>query len=68
MDVLFCKTTLSRASHPDPEAGADQLLVLLDGVLVIAALRRGTHPARAIRPLVERLLDVGEVANALRAS
>ena len=59
---------LADLGHPDPEAGADQLLVLLDGVLVIAALRRGTHPARAIRPLVERLLDEGEVADTVRAN
>lgn len=48
---------LADLGYPDPASGADQLLVLVDGVLVIASIRPGTHPARAIRPLVERLLD-----------
>jgi AcrR family transcriptional regulator len=47
---------LADLGHPDPSRGADQILVLVDGVLVIAAIRPGSHPARSIRPLVEHIL------------
>jgi AcrR family transcriptional regulator len=47
---------LTRLGHPDPAAGADQIIVLVDGVLVLGAIRPGTHPARAVRPLVEHIL------------
>ena len=56
LHALFEKE-LADLGNPDPTAGADQLLVLIDGVLVVAALRPGSHPARAVRPLVEQLLD-----------
>jgi AcrR family transcriptional regulator len=56
LHALFQKE-LAELGNPDPTSGADQLLVLLDGVLVLAALRPGSHPAQAVRPLVEQLLD-----------
>jgi len=48
---------LTRLGHRDPEQAADQILVLIDGILVVAALRPGSHPARAVRPLVESILE-----------
>lgn len=56
LHALFEKE-LADLGNPDPAAGADQLLVLIDGVLVLAALRPGSHPAQTVRPLVEQLLD-----------
>ena len=51
---------LEQLGHPDPRRGADQILVLIDGVLVIGAIRSGTHPAKAVRPLVEQILDAAK--------
>lgn len=48
---------LTRYGHPDPADGADQLLVLIDGVLAHAVTRPDAHPARAARKLAELLLD-----------
>ena len=59
LHALFV-TELEQLGHPDPRRGADQLLVLIDGVLVIGAIRSGSHPARAVRPLVEQILDDGK--------
>ena len=56
LHALFEKE-LADLGDPDPAEGADQMLVLIDGVLVVAALRPGSHPAQAVRPLVEQLLD-----------
>jgi len=56
LHALFEKE-LSDLGHPDPRTGADQIIVLIDGVLVLAVLRPGSHPAQAVRPLVELLLD-----------
>jgi AcrR family transcriptional regulator len=56
LHALFEKE-LADLGNPDPAAGAGQLLVLIDGVLVLAALRPGSHPAQTVRPLVEQLLD-----------
>ncbi len=56
LHALFEKE-LSDLRHPDPATGADQILVLIDGVLAVAAIRPGSHPALAVRPLVEQLLD-----------
>jgi AcrR family transcriptional regulator len=56
LHALFEKE-LADLGHPEPRGAADQLLVLIDGVLALGALRPGTHPARAIRPMVEQLLD-----------
>jgi AcrR family transcriptional regulator len=56
LHALFEKE-LTNLGHFDPAAGADQIVVLIDGVLVLALLRPGSHPAQAVRPLVEQLLD-----------
>lgn len=48
---------LRRHGHPAPDFGADQLLVLVDGVLAHAATRPDAHPALAARALAELVLD-----------
>jgi AcrR family transcriptional regulator len=48
---------LKKLHHPNPENGAEQILVLVDGILVIAALRPGSHPAKQVRPLIEHILS-----------
>ncbi|MGW0434216.1 TetR/AcrR family transcriptional regulator [Micromonospora sp. NPDC003197] len=50
-------TELTRHGHPAPQFGADQLLVLIDGVLAHAATRPDAHPALAARATAELLLD-----------
>jgi AcrR family transcriptional regulator len=55
LHALFRKE-LADLGHPDPDGGADQILVLIDGVLVLAAIRPGSHPAQSVRPMVELLL------------
>jgi AcrR family transcriptional regulator len=56
LHALFEKE-LADLGHSDPSLGAEQIVVLIDGVLVLAALRPGTHPAQTVRPLVEQLLE-----------
>jgi AcrR family transcriptional regulator len=56
LQALFA-AELTRLGHPDPEQGADQIIVLIDGILVVGALVPGSHPAQAVRPLVEAILD-----------
>jgi AcrR family transcriptional regulator len=58
LHALFEKE-LTDLGHQDPADGADQILVLVEGVLVLALLRPGSHPARTARPLVEHILDTG---------
>ena len=48
---------LANLGHSDPAGGADQILVLIDGILTVGAICPETHPARAVRPLVEHILD-----------
>ncbi|MET7642078.1 TetR family transcriptional regulator [Streptomyces sp. NPDC005426] len=48
---------LTRHGHPDPEFGADQLLVLIDGTLAHAVTRPDAHPALAAREMAAMLLD-----------
>ncbi|RKN45694.1 TetR/AcrR family transcriptional regulator [Streptomyces hoynatensis] len=48
---------LARNGHPDPALGANQLAVLVDGVLAHAVTRPEAHPALAARPLAELILD-----------
>lgn len=59
LHALFV-TELEQLGHPNPRQGADQIIVLIDGVLVIGAVRSGSHPARAVRPLVEQILDAAK--------
>jgi AcrR family transcriptional regulator len=47
---------LRRAGHPEPDAGSDQLLLLVDGALVAGALRPRSRPARSARALAEEVL------------
>ncbi|TDD55758.1 TetR/AcrR family transcriptional regulator [Nonomuraea terrae] len=47
---------LRRHGHPAPERGADQLLVLVDGVLAHAVTRPEAHPALAARELAELVI------------
>jgi AcrR family transcriptional regulator len=47
---------LTDLGHSDPSVEAEQIVVLIDGILVLAALLPGSHPAIAVRPLVEQLL------------
>lgn len=62
LHTLF-EQELAHLGHQDPASGAEQILVLIDGVLVLGALRPDAHPARAVRPLVEHLLDVDPSGN-----
>lgn len=48
---------LDRLGHPDPAGAANQILLLVDGVLMVAVTRPETRPARAARTLVARVLD-----------
>lgn len=48
---------LGRFGHPDPALAAEQLVLLIDGVLVAAVNRPETHPAKAARQVAEHILD-----------
>ncbi|MGI5489688.1 TetR/AcrR family transcriptional regulator [Microtetraspora malaysiensis] len=48
---------LRRHGHPTPDFGADQLFVLVDGVLAHAVTRPDAHPALAARAMAEHVLD-----------
>lgn len=48
---------LTVLGHPDPARGADQLLVLIDGVLAHAVTRPEVHPAQAAKELATCVLD-----------
>ena len=56
LQALFT-AELTKLGHRDPEQGAAQILVLIDGILVVGALLPGSHPGRTVRPLVESILD-----------
>jgi AcrR family transcriptional regulator len=47
---------LERMDHPDPDGGADQLLLLVDATMVIAGARPGEDPVVAARGLAEMVL------------
>jgi AcrR family transcriptional regulator len=49
-----------RLGHPLPAHAADQLLLLVEGVLATGASRPGTRPAHAARELAEKILDLGQ--------
>ncbi|OAR23456.1 TetR family transcriptional regulator [Streptomyces sp. ERV7] len=45
--------------HARPEFAADQLLLLVDGLLAAGATRPGSRPAAASRELAEHIIDSG---------
>ncbi|HEY3845122.1 MAG TPA: TetR/AcrR family transcriptional regulator [Acidimicrobiales bacterium] len=51
------ETELTNLGHPDPVDGADQILVLVEGILVVGVIAPESHPALTVRPLVELILD-----------
>jgi AcrR family transcriptional regulator len=53
------QTELEDLGHPAPAHGADQIVLLIDGVLIDAVTRPETHPALAARELAEHILDIG---------
>jgi AcrR family transcriptional regulator len=48
---------LVRLGHPRPAHAADQLLLLVDGVMAAGATRPRTRPAASARELAEHVLD-----------
>lgn len=56
LHALF-ESELEALGHPTPARAADQILLLIDGVLIDAVTRPGTHPALAARELVEHIID-----------
>ncbi|GIH93356.1 TetR/AcrR family transcriptional regulator [Planobispora siamensis] len=54
---------LVRLAHPRPAHAADQLLLLVDGVLAAGATRPRTEPARSARELAEHVIDGGRPAS-----
>jgi AcrR family transcriptional regulator len=56
LHALFA-SEFEKLGHPTPARAADQLLVLIDGVLVDAVTRPETHPAQIARELAEHVLD-----------
>ncbi|MFF5294195.1 TetR/AcrR family transcriptional regulator [Paractinoplanes globisporus] len=56
MHEMF-RAELVRLGHPDPDTGATQILVLVDGVLAHAVTRADSHPALAAKGLVALMLD-----------
>ncbi len=57
LHALF-SSELEALGHPTPDRAADQILLLIDGVLTDAVTRPETHPAKAARELAEHILDV----------
>lgn len=53
---------LEAFGHPAPSRAADQLVLLIDGALVGAVTRAGTHPGRSARELSELVLDSGALS------
>jgi AcrR family transcriptional regulator len=51
---------LEALGHPASACGADQLLLLIDGVLVGAVTRPEAHHAKAARELAEHVLDANQ--------
>jgi AcrR family transcriptional regulator len=47
---------LRALDHPQPVHAADQLVLLIDGVLAVGAIRPGSRPAAAARHLAEQTL------------
>ncbi len=57
---------LRALGHPQPPYAADQLVLLIDGVLAVGAIRPESHPAAAARQLAEQL--VGDRRRSTRGS
>jgi len=53
------QSELEDLDHPAPAHGADQIVLLIDGVLIDAVTRPEIHPALAARELAEQILDIG---------
>lgn len=53
---------LHALEHPQPDLAADQLLLLIDGVLVAAVTRPDSHPAAEARLLASQIIDAGRSA------
>ncbi|MEJ2852999.1 MULTISPECIES: TetR/AcrR family transcriptional regulator [unclassified Saccharothrix] len=47
---------LDRLAHPNPATAADQLHLLVEGVLATGAANPGTHPGRAAKALAETII------------
>lgn len=54
---LLFEEELQRLGHPNPVQAAEQLVLLIDGVLTAAVNRPEAHPAKAARRVVEHILD-----------
>jgi AcrR family transcriptional regulator len=48
---------LESLGHPTPATAADEIVMLIDGVLVQAVTHPGTHPAKTARRLAELVID-----------
>lgn len=48
---------MAALGHPDPSTAAEQIVVLIDGVLVQGVTRPESNPAKAAKALVELLLS-----------
>jgi AcrR family transcriptional regulator len=59
-DLLADET--ERLGHPEPARAADELLLLIDGTLAFAATQPGPRAVRAVRGLVEHVLDEADTA------
>ncbi|GAA4588007.1 AcrR family transcriptional regulator [Actinoplanes octamycinicus] len=57
LHALF-SAELTDLGHPDPDLGATQLLVLIDGVLAHGVTRPRAHPARAAKAVAALILGV----------
>jgi AcrR family transcriptional regulator len=67
LHAMFAGELLA-AGHPDPVFGADQLLVLVEGVLAHAVTQPDARSARAARAMVEFVLDAGSDAGSSDAA
>jgi AcrR family transcriptional regulator len=58
LQALF-QAELEELGHPAPARGANQIVLLIDGVLADAQTRPDAHPAKTARELVEHVLAAG---------
>ncbi len=66
LQALFVRE-LEALGHPAPEHAADQLLLLIDGVLLEALTRPDTHPARGAKELAEHVLGAAKGRGRVRS-